>query len=452
MYTEKSTFKSSEINRIKGMRMNALSELKIDLRQMILALETTVDLVGMNDTNHGKRVGFIASQIGNHLGYSEHDISFIFELGLLHDCGVSTEQMHSDLVNHFDWEDAHIHCHIGYNLLKNFEPLSKFAIPILYHHTPFEELNLLDLSVYDANMANLIFLSDRIDVTAASHYASDILLARKEIVKSIKDYSGTYFDPKLVDAFLELEKSEAFWIALEDRHITRYTWDMGQFESATELSIHQLKQLSLIMAYIVDQKSPFTAQHSARVGCLAKHIASQYGLLDEQCQKIEIAGFLHDIGKLRTPDNILEKPGKLTETERSIMNQHSYETFEILRHIKGLEEVSKWAAFHHEGLDGTGYPFHPREKDLSIEARIIAVADVFQALVQDRPYREGMALEKVLSILSEYTQSGKLDEAIVDIVKRDSVKCFEIAKGEAEENKESEVPFFNKDEKFKFEM
>ncbi len=431
--------------------MTSYSELSIDLRQMILALETTVDLVGMNDTNHGKRVGFIASQIGHQLGYSDQDISFLFELGLLHDCGVSTEQMHSNLVNHFDWEDAHIHCRIGYNLLKNFEPLSKFALPILYHHTAFEELHKFEVNMHDAKMANIIFLADRIDVTAASHYGSDILLARKGIVKSINDYSGTYFDPKLVKAFLELERSEAFWISLEDRHITRYTWDMGQFESTRELSIFQLKQLSLIMAYIVDQKSPFTAQHSARVGCLAKHIATRYGLFDEQCQKIEIAGFLHDIGKLRTPDNILEKPGKLTETERSIMNQHSYETFEILRHIKGLEEVSAWAAFHHEGLNGTGYPFHPREKDLSIEARIIAVADVFQALVQDRPYRKGMPLVKVLSILNEFVESGKLDEAIVDIAIKDSDKCFEIAKGEAEENKESEVPFFKTDEESRLE-
>lgn len=423
--------------------MNTYSELQIDLRQVILAIETTVDLVGMNDTNHGKRVAYIASQIGHNIGLSEQDIQYLFELGLLHDCGVSTEQMHSSLVNHFDWEDAHIHCEIGYRLLKNFEPLSKFAIPILNHHTPFEKLKDLDISTYDARMANLIFLADRIDVTAASHYGSDILLARDTIVKNIKDCSGTYFDPKLVDAFLKLEKSEAFWIALEDRHITRYTWDMGQFESSSMLSIPEIKQLSLIMAYIVDQKSPFTAQHSARVGSLAKYISYLYGLSDEQSLKIEIAGYLHDIGKLRTPDNILEKPGKLTDAERSIMNQHSYETFEILRHIDGLQEISSWAAFHHEGLDGTGYPFHPEEKDLSIEARIIAVADVFQALVQDRPYRKGMALENVLDIIREFVNNGKLDEDIVKVVEKNSVKCFEIAKGEAQENKESEVPFFS---------
>ncbi len=121
------------------------------------------------------------------------------------------------------------------------------------------------------------------------------------------------------------------------------------------------------------------------------------------------------------------------------MNQHSYETYEILRHIKGLGEIALWAAFHHEGLNGVGYPFHPSEKDLSIEARIIAVADVFQALVQDRPYREGMTQEKVLGILDEFAASGKLDGELVALAKKHADTCFAIAKGEGKE--ETEEPF-----------
>jgi putative nucleotidyltransferase with HDIG domain len=410
--------------------MASLSELHIDLRQMIIAIETAVSLVGMNDTNHGKRVGYIASQIAHQMGFSEQAAQYSFDLGLLHDCGVSTEQMHSNLVNHFDWSDAHIHCEIGYRLLKDFEPLSKFAIPILYHHTPWEELSHIDISTHDARMANLIFLSDRIDVQALSHYETDILLAKNEIVKSISSYEGTYFDPQLVDAFRQIESSEAFWIALEARHITRYTWDMGQIESDQALTIPQLKQLSLIMAYIVDQKSPFTAKHSIGVASLAHYLASTYGLPADHCEKIEIAGLLHDLGKLHTPDHILEKSGPLNDIERSIMNQHSYETYEILRHIKGLDEIARWASFHHEGLNGVGYPFHPAKKDLSIEARIIAVADIFQALVQDRPYRAGLPIQKVTGILDDLTKNGKLDADIVGLAKKHGEQCYQIAKGE----------------------
>jgi putative nucleotidyltransferase with HDIG domain len=409
---------------------NTTEELNVDLRQMILAIESAVSLVGMNDTNHGKRVGYIACQIGRQLGFSDADIQYAFELGLIHDCGVSTSQMHANLVNYFDWNDAHIHCEIGYRLLNNFEPLAKFATPILYHHTPVAKLAEANISARDAHMANLIFLSDRVDVLAAAHYKTDILIARKGIEQTIVgQYSGTYFEADLVKAFQAVQQSEAFWIGLDDRHIIRYVWDMGLISANQPLSLHQLKQLSLILSYIVDQKSPFTAQHSLRVADLANYLATIYGLPPSQCLKVEVAGLLHDLGKLHTPDRILEKPGPLDEVERSIMNQHSYETYEILRHIRGLEEIASWAAFHHEGLNGGGYPFHPQARDLSTEARIIAVADVFQALVQDRPYRKGMSLEQVLKILEEQANAGKLDRSIIDLAKYHGEKCFAIAKG-----------------------
>ena len=117
--------------------MSSSPELQVSLRQMIFAIETAVSLVGMNDTNHGKRVAYIASQLAHQLDYDDQTIQFVFELGLLHDCGVSTEQIHNDLVNHFDWQGAYIHCEIGYQLLKDFQPLEIFSTAIRYHHTPW---------------------------------------------------------------------------------------------------------------------------------------------------------------------------------------------------------------------------------------------------------------------------------------------------------------------------
>lgn len=405
--------------------------LDIDLRQMILAIETAVSLVGMNDTNHGKRVGYLASQIGQHLGFGDDDLQYVFELGLLHDCGVSTSQMHANLVNYFDWNDAHVHCAIGHRLLKDFAPLAKFAVPILHHHTHWDALKGLGLSRRDARMANLIFLADRIDVRALPHYRSDILLVRREIINSVaRANSGTLFDPELVEALDDAMRSEALWIALEDRHIERYAWDMGQFETPHRLSLEELRQLSLIMAYIVDQKSPFTARHSVGVADLSRFLAAVYGLSPDRCVKVEVAGLLHDLGKLHTPDRILEKRGPLDPTERSIMNQHSFETYEILRHIRGLGEIARWAAYHHEGIDGGGYPFHPRKRDLSIEARIIAVADVFQALVQDRPYRKGLDLDAVLAELDRQAARGRLDPDVVAMAREHRERALAIAQGE----------------------
>lgn len=409
--------------------MEKPSELRVDLRQMIIAIETAVSLVGMNDTNHGKRVGYIASQIGRQLGLGEDAIQFAFDLGLLHDCGVSTHAMHANLVNHFDWSESSTHCDIGYKLLKDFQPLARFAVPVLHHHTHWNRLKKSTISPNDALFANLIFLSDRIDILSASHYGRDILVARDAVVKTIEENGGTLFDPAIVAAFCAVEKSEAFWISLEDRHITRYTWDMGRYKRSAPITMPQLKQLSSILAYVVDQKSPFTAEHSRGVASLAKLIAETLSLPPELCDKVEIAALLHDLGKLNIPDSILEKPGPLSELERSIMNQHSYETYEILRHIDGLEDISQWAAFHHEGINGAGYPFHPEGRDLSLEARIIAVADVFQALLQDRPYRKGMPLEKVLGILEEQVSHGKLDRELVSLSRKHGERFYAVAKG-----------------------
>ena len=408
----------------------AKDALSIRLRDMIIAIETAVSLVGIDDTNHGKRVGYIASSIAQQLGYSREDIEFAFEFGMLHDIGVSTNAMHQKLVTEFDWDNAQEHCQIGYDLLKSFSPLAHFALPILYHHTAWQQLKNLDIPQYVALMANLIFLADRIDVLAATHYEHDILLARKDIDNEIVRQQARYFEPTLVDAYLELSKSEAFWIMLQGQHIYRFTWEMAARKTQThELSLDEIKQLSQIMAYIVDQKSPFTAEHSLRVGELSLYIAKNYGLDDEQCKKIEIAGLLHDLGKLNIPDEILDKPGKLNDDERAIMFHHSYETYEILRHIAGLEDIAQWAAFHHESINGKGYPFHKTALSLSTEARIIAVSDVFQALAQARPYRKGLDVNKIVTILHDMVTEGKLDQSIVHFVEQHQDECYRVAVG-----------------------
>ncbi len=392
------------------------SDFLIDLRQMVVAIENAVSLVGINDTNHGKRVGYIALQIAEHLGFSQEEKHFVFELGLLHDCGVSSDMTHKNLVMQFEWEDIHEHCRAGYDLVKDFTPLADLARPILHHHTHWSELKDLDLSDRDKYMANLIFLADRIDVGAAGRYGRDILLYKDELIQMVRGKSETLFHPQLVEGFLSVSSPEAFWITLEDRHIQRFAWDLGHIGHSKKISLADLKQLARIFSTIVDKKSAFTARHSLKVGQLSRYLAKLCALPEQTIDKVEIAAYLHDIGKLHVPDAILEKPGPLNAMERAVINQHSYETYEILRPIKGLEEIAKWAAFHHENETGTGYPFHLSGEELSMEARIIATADVFQALVEDRPYRDGMTPRAVATILNDMAGKQKLDAGLVNRV------------------------------------
>ena len=121
------------------------------------------------------------------------------------------------------------------------------------------------------------------------------------------------------------------------------------------------------------------------------------------------------------------KPGPLNAAERSIMSQHSYETYEILRHIDGIEDIARWAAYHHETLTGEGYPFHRGGAEMSEEARIVAVADVFQALAQERPYRRSLEPAEILRILREMAEAGRLDPSLVDLAAQNAEACWEAA-------------------------
>jgi len=395
--------------------------LVVDLRHVIYALSDALDLVGIDDVGHGKRVAIMAAACGRTLGLGDAETTFLFDLGMLHDIGVSSTKTHGHLVAEFDWESSQVHCEVGYKLLRDFVPLAAMALPIRYHHTHWDKLRArVELDSTLARQANLVFLVDRVDALAAPHYADGSLMAQRSwIGDQIKANAGSFFAPELVEGFLAASASEAFWLQLEPRGIQAVMQDMLASHEPCNASAAELKQLAEIFSLIVDAKSSFTAEHSAGVARLSRLIAERMGVSPANCDKIEIAGLLHDLGKLRVPDDILDKPRQLDEHERNIINAHSFETFQILRNIKGFEEITPWAAYHHEEPDGSGYPFHVPNIDLPLEARILRVADIFQALAQNRPYRRGLTADAVLAFLEDLVAKGRVEAGIVATLAQD---------------------------------
>ena len=394
--------------------------LSADLRHVIYALSDALDLVGIDDIAHGKRVGIMAAECAQAQGLAHEETAFLFDLGMLHDIGVSSTVTHSHLVSEFDWERSQLHCEVGYALLRDFAPLAKMALPIKYHHTHWEHLLAQGIDAQVARQANLIYLVDRVDALSAPHYANGSLLMHIQRIRAqIAEHANTLFSPELVEIFHAASRTEAFWLNLEARGIQAYLADMLAQGGTYKATVLELKQLATIFSRIVDAKSPFTAEHSLGVARLARFLAERLGVSPENCDKIEIAGLLHDIGKLRVEDEILDKPARLDERERTVMNTHSFETFQILRLIPGFEEVAPWAAYHHEEPGGNGYPFHLPAENLALEARILRVADIFQAMAQDRPYRVGLPSEKVREFMEELVQQGRIEAEIVAIVAAD---------------------------------
>ena len=163
------------------------------------------------------------------------------------------------------------------------------------------------------------------------------------------------------------------------------------------------------------------------VSKLSEFLAKKMNLSNEICAKIGIAGLLHDLGKLRIPDEILEKKSSLTKNEFDTIKVHAYETHQILSKVNGIEDIAQWAAQHHETLKGTGYPYHSNKDEIPLPSRILAVADIFQALAQKRPYRDNMEPLEILKILKNKSKNKELDDDVIHIVEANLQACWEIS-------------------------
>lgn len=400
---------------------------QVDIRQIIHAFSDALDLVGIDEVQHGKRVALMACSCCEALQFEPLEIEKVYHASQLHDCGVSSTKVHRKLVTELDWSDSQEHCIRGEQLLKRCRMLKDLSLIIRYHHTHWEDLPPeLDPDV--ALISNLIYLTDRVDALIFQQAGRDILQKRNFIFDTIKKYQGVFFEPKLTDTFLDIAKNEVFWFKLDSQHLSRYIIEMEQKPKIQHVDKNTFLELAKMFAEIVDAKSTFTVEHSLGVSRLAKYIGSLVGLSEDIQDMLEVAGLLHDLGKLNVPDEILEKPGPLTEEERMIMMRHSFESYQILSRISGFDQIAQWAAFHHEALAGSGYPFHKDRKGLSVEARIVSVADVFQALAQNRPYRDFLPLKKIFIIMDDMVTKGTLDHQLVALIKTRSEQCLKQAK------------------------
>lgn len=406
--------------------------MQVTLRQMVLTLSRAVDLVGVTDVFHGRRVGMMAVECAKSLGWHTATRHLLFDAGLLHDCGVSSTREHRVIINELDWEGANLHCEIGYELLRSFAPLAHLAPLIRYHHTHWEDMPGLPIDPLVASHANLIHLTDRVDALATRYYRDESLLLHVgEIRDLINRHRGQFFAPALVDAFLDASAPEAFWLLLDAAYIPQYIEDMGRFSETRTSTLAELKQFAFLIAHIVDAKSHFTAEHSLGVARLSRFLGQLAGFSGDHLEKLEIAALLHDIGKLQVPDELLESPAALSAAEFAVMKKHSFATYQILRQVGGFAELALWAAEHHESLNGDGYPFRLKSDAISTEARIIKIADIYQALAQRRPYRKPMPASEILELLRKMQAENEVDGTLVDRVALHLEECHSVARGEA---------------------
>lgn len=210
---------------------------------------------------------------------------------------------------------------------------------------------------------------------------------------------GRWFDPQLVDILSECSQERRFRDDLSQPDILPLITALEP-GLALQVDDQRLDAIAEAFAGVVDAKSPFTGRHSSNVAAIATLAARVGGLSRTEQQALYRAGLLHDLGKLAVPNTILDKPGALTSEEWTVLHRHPADTARILAAVPALAGVTAIAVAHHERMDGTGYHLGIQASTLPFAERLLAAADVYEALTASRPYRHGLTPQEAELVLA----------------------------------------------------
>lgn len=384
-----------------------------NLYDLIICMTKAVDLVSLEIADHHQQVAYLSYHIADAMRLPADEKRRLVIAALLHDIGAIAADTG---LSFFDKEDDRVneHAFIGARLFADSPILGRVASVIKFHHIAWaggEGRSYGGEAV--SPLAHILHLADRIAV----HVDRDacIISQQNAIREGVVARRGTVFEPDAVDAFLEICDKEALWLDLAYQPtVENVSASLGVED--IRLTLDEVVDLTQIFSRIIDFRSPFTAMHSAGVAATATELAGLSGFSEDECRMMSIAGNLHDIGKLAIPREILEKQDRLEPSEFDIIRAHSFYTYRLLRPIAGFGAITQWAAYHHEKLNGRGYPFHLVARELSLGARIMAVADIFTAITEDRPYRAGMPREQTVSVLRRMAESGGISPQLCDLL------------------------------------
>lgn len=391
--------------------------MELDVLGLVAACSYALDCVETElvhvTSRHAKRVAYMSVCVAEQLGICGKDLQDLAVYALLHDNALTQyiqEELHSNLTDMKEMPRIGVHCSIGEENIQGFPFHTDVKNVILYHHEnadgsgPFgkksEEVPLF---------SRIIHLCDLLDQACCRKaFTTETWEWAKDVLQRIR---GTMVDEECAEA-LERIFSEEYFLSLGG-NFEASLWNKVPRQKQ-ELDFSQIKKLAGFFAKIVEYKSPFTSTHSIGVAERAEKLSRYMGFDEETVQKMYLAGALHDIGKVAVGNEILEKSDRLTDAEFAVMKHHAAYTYNILSEIDDFEEIRDFAAFHHERLDGTGYPFGKDASELNVQERMMACIDIYQALTESRPYKKGMSHERACEILKNMADKGWLDMDIID--------------------------------------
>ena len=390
--------------------------IKLDIYKLVVSLTEATDLISPALVNHHKQVSFIAYSLGKAIGLDDASLRHLAIAGALHDIGGLSLASRLETLE-FEMNKPHHHSVSGALLLSLFKPFAPVAELIRFHHVYWEEgAGAMCGDNPVSPQSHILHLADRIAVLI--NQGGEVLEQTGKITGKIRENSGRMFRPDLVEAFQELAIRESFWLEASEVHRC-HLFSEKAFFGTTEMNEEDILDLASLFCRIIDFRSRFTATHSSGVSAVAENLAEKAGMTESERCQMKIAGLLHDIGKLIVPQEILEKETPLSDNDYIIIRRHPYYTQRILEDTPGFDEICAWSAYHHERLDGTGYPYHVLDAEIPFGAKLLTVADTFTALTEMRPYRPSTSSRGTLKYLDKLVADNKLDGEIVSLLSRE---------------------------------
>ena len=397
-------------------------QVSVNIGNLLLSLSEITDIANPSIAQHQQRTAFIAMGIAKYAGVEPDILENIFTAALLHDIGAISIEEKLAIHSSVEPMDYTLHCVRGELLLTQTPWLKKISKIVRHHHKKWEDWQE-SIKNPDVFASQIILLADYVErLIDRSKY---ILHQDKNIIEKVNDVKNKLVHEQIVNYFMETSQREEFWLDLVSPRLYPVLLHNGPYRNV-EIDLKGIALIAEVYRDIIDFKSPFTATHTTGVSACAEMLSKLFGLTELEVNLMKIAGNLHDIGKLIVPNSILEKPDKLTVAEFAVMRCHTYYTFYVISTIGGLQHISEWAAYHHEKLNGNGYPFHCKADEIDTEARIMAVADIFTAISEDRPYRSGMNKKDIYKTIKNESDKKLLDSRIVDLLfdKYDTVSSY----------------------------
>jgi len=388
--------------------------MKVRMDELIKAIAVALEIVECEllgaSTNHGKRIAVLCSLMGNELKMSKEEIRAVTTCALFHDNALTEYKLYKNEGD--DWQTSFsLHCSYGQRNIDKL-PLGSFANDlILYHHEEADGSGLFGKKDGEFPLgAQLIAIADMIDV---QHHLQRLPIEKISSVRNeVASQAGTRFTKTASEAFLSVF-DEAVLNSLYDQNIIETAARMLP-EWEVDVEDETLMLLADLAAKIIDNKSAFTRKHSVQIANRAWLMGGYYKFDPIKRSKVYLAAALHDIGKLAIPNEILDKPSRLTDSEFMVIKDHVKITYDILKGITGFEDICRWASSHHEKLDGTGYCFGKTADELDFISRILVCTDIYQAVCEERPYHPARSHAETMPILRDMAQEGFIDNEIVN--------------------------------------